>query len=151
MSPTISVGIFKIKVLADIVEGNSKTNKQINLLAHLSISDPPTYLVGPMNKIKDASFVTVFWDPNSFYFSINRCHLVLKVCKYSPQFHRSSEVSRTKSNPFLPGKENGKKNFQKAILGVGLRGQDWVGQVVDFAGCSRHSGSGHGSGWSQSA
>lgn len=58
MSQIASVGIFKIKVLADVdVEENSKTN---NLLAHLSISDPPTYLVGPVNKIKDASFVTVF-------------------------------------------------------------------------------------------
>lgn len=58
VSEITSGGIFKIKVLADVnVEEHSKTN---NLLTHLSISDPPTYLVGPMNNIKDASFVTVF-------------------------------------------------------------------------------------------
>lgn len=41
----VSVGISKLKVLADVVvEGNSTTNRQTNLLTHLSGSDPPTYL-----------------------------------------------------------------------------------------------------------
>lgn len=85
----VSVGISKLKVLADVVvEGiPQQTNRQTNLLTHLSGSDPPTYLVVPMNKIKDASFVTVFSETQiAFYFTINRCHLVSKVCKYSPQF-----------------------------------------------------------------
>lgn len=113
-----------------VVGRNSAKTKQNNLLPHLSTSDPPAYLVVPINKIKDASFVTPD-TPTAFYFSINRCHLVSKVHKYSPQFLRSCEVSRTKNNFFYWPKTWMRKNFQKVILGLGHQGQDQVCWVTD--------------------
>ena len=81
-----------------VAEGNSAPN----LLPYFSTFTPRAHLGVPINKIKDVSFVTLLsGTQTAFYSSINRWHLVARPCKYSPQFPRSSEGSRTKNHRFL--------------------------------------------------
>lgn len=107
VSPTVSAAISKIKVLADVVaEGNSAPN----LLPYFSTFTPRAHLGVPINKIKDASFVTLLsGTQRAFHSSINRWHLVARPCKYSPQFPRSSDGSRTKNHRFLWAKTRGRR------------------------------------------
>lgn len=67
---SVLADISKIKVLADVVaEGNSAPN----LLLYFSTFAPPAHLGAPINKIKDASFVTLLsGTQTALYSSTNR-------------------------------------------------------------------------------
>lgn len=140
VSPVDSVGIFKIKVLANVVvEGNSTTNKGTCLpVLHIWPSHLPSRASEWKPRMLPLSLCSE--SQTAFHCSVNRCHLVSKVCKYSPPFLRSSEVSQTKNNQFLLSKDKGKKNSN---------GQSWGWLLKAKAERARWFRT--GSGWSQKA
>ena len=127
MSPVVSVGILKIQVLAKVVvEG---IPQQTKAPACQSLHIRPTYLPSRAAEWKPRMLpLSLFSESQTaFYFSINRCHLVSKVCKYSPQFLRNSAVSQTKNNQFLLRKDKGHKNSNRQFSG-------WVSKAkAEFA------------------
>lgn len=122
----ISAAISKIKVLADAVVEGKSANQPTNQPACPSLQVWSTYLPRSAHDQNQGCFLCYcFLTQTAFYFSINRCHLVSIVCKYSTRLLRTSEVSRTKNHQFLPAKAGVRKTFQKAILGLGLKGQGY--------------------------
>lgn len=144
----ISAAISEIKVLADAVVEGKSANQPTNQPACPSLHIWSTYLPRSAHDQNQGCFLCYcFLTQTAFYFSINRCHLVSIVCKYSTRLLRTSEVSRTKNHQFLPAKAGVRKTFQKAILGLGLKGQGYsVRRRAQSAGRSAYSGSGRDSG-----
>lgn len=92
-------------------------------------------LVGPMNKIKDASFVTVFWDSNSIFLFYKQMPPSVKGLHVQPSVPRELWGKQNKEELILPGQRQRGESSQRLsggskarAAGCGLCAQDrlWV-------------------------